>query len=57
MAAIKQTRAIIFVLVVFFIAQIIFSSLKSDTNAEYNQNYILDNTRIMYFVSVGIING
>jgi len=35
MAAIKQTRAIIFVLVVFFIAQIICSSLKSDTNAEW----------------------
>ena len=57
MATMKQTRAIIFVLVVFFIAQIICSSLKSDTNAEYNQNYMLDNTRIRYFIPVGIING
>ena len=57
MTAIKQAITIIFVLVVFFIAQIICSSLKSDTNAEYNQNYMLGNNRIRHFVPVGIING
>ena len=43
MNAIKQARIIIFLLVVFFIAQRTFSSLKSDTNAEYSQNDNSDN--------------
>ncbi len=42
MNTMKQARTIIFLLVVFFIAQSIFSSLKSDTNAECSQNDILD---------------
>ena len=45
----KQARTIIFLLVVFFIAQRICSSLKSDTNAEWNQNDMSDNTRIKVF--------
>jgi hypothetical protein len=43
MNAMKQARTIIFLLVAFFIAQRICSSLKSDTNAECNQNDISDN--------------